>query len=462
LNANAANDLCRVAIVAGKRSAELALPAHLPLIDLLPTLVTLVDESIAVESTARGVILQRLGEAPLDEERTPATLGLRDGDVLYLRSRDAAMPPLKFDDLIDGVAVRIRELADRWSPSRTRWLFVALAMACLVTGLMILALPGPYLPRAATAGLVAAALLIGAVAGSRALGDRAISIALALSAVPFAGLCGALVPSVSAGGTEPVQTNFLAGAAAMATAAALARIALDDGGPIFFGVAVAGMAVTIGGFLAVVAPVDPTQAAAIVVAVVLLLSPVVPSVAFRLSGMRMPDLPNSVEDINRDIEPIPEPVMIARTAASDRYATAMYLALGLVCGGGLVLLTRPPGWAFPTFSFALSTLLLLRYRMLTSTWQRYAVVIPGVLGYALLVIRFASAASPLIRIAVYAMAMVLVGMTLLTSSQMMVDRRPRPYWGRIAEISESLLALSLLPLGLTVLGVFGMVRGLAG
>ena len=102
MSASASSELCRIVVVAPKRTAELAVPANIPLVDLMPHLVSQIDEELAEQWVGRGVDVQRLGEAPLDEEQTPAALGLHDGDTLYLRLRGTAMPALAYDDLIDS------------------------------------------------------------------------------------------------------------------------------------------------------------------------------------------------------------------------------------------------------------------------------------------------------------------------------------------------------------------------
>ena len=39
--------------------------------------------------------------------------------------------------------------------------------------------------------------------------------------------------------------------------------------------------------------------------------------------------------------------------------------------------------------------------------------------------------------------------------------RPSPFWGRVADIADTMLIVGLFPLALGVAGVFGYVRGLA-
>src|SRR5262245_14738539 len=128
------SDLCRLVVIAPTGSAELALPANVPLATLLPALVSLVGAA-PDDPPDTPMALQRLGEEPLDEECTAAQLGLRDGDSLYLRPRQTPMPAVTYDDVIDGVAARLRMRAGRWSAATTRRMLLGLAAAVLVPGL---------------------------------------------------------------------------------------------------------------------------------------------------------------------------------------------------------------------------------------------------------------------------------------------------------------------------------------
>src|SRR5690349_17188152 len=87
------SELCRLTIYGPRRTTEVAVPAHLPLVDLQPELLRLAGPGVAQQGiTSNGWVLQRLGEAPLDELLSPAELNLRDGSALHLRPRDAQLP----------------------------------------------------------------------------------------------------------------------------------------------------------------------------------------------------------------------------------------------------------------------------------------------------------------------------------------------------------------------------------
>lgn len=81
-----------------------------------------------------GWVLQRLGDEPLDEEQSADALELRDGDTLYLRPRRAALPPVHFDDLVDGVATGVQERGDSWRPELTHHVAVAVVLLALAAG----------------------------------------------------------------------------------------------------------------------------------------------------------------------------------------------------------------------------------------------------------------------------------------------------------------------------------------
>ncbi len=71
------DDLCRLAVCGPARTVELAVPIHVPLIDLLPALVGHLGDGLADAGLEHGGwVLQRLGDPPLREELSVAALGL--------------------------------------------------------------------------------------------------------------------------------------------------------------------------------------------------------------------------------------------------------------------------------------------------------------------------------------------------------------------------------------------------
>ncbi|MCZ9344045.1 EsaB/YukD family protein, partial [Streptomyces sp. TRM76130] len=97
--------LCRVTIRAPEKTIDLAVPSDIPLADLLPVVVGHAGEQLEEAGLQHGGwVLQRIGGEPLDPEGTPDSLDLRDGEVLLLRPEAEALPPVRFDSLVDAVS----------------------------------------------------------------------------------------------------------------------------------------------------------------------------------------------------------------------------------------------------------------------------------------------------------------------------------------------------------------------
>src|SRR5262249_34418381 len=129
-------NLCRLTVRAPESSFELAVPVDVQIMDLLPTIVGYAGSRAGADLNEAGLAhsgwaLQRLGEDPLDEESTPDALGLHDGDAVYLRPRQEAIPPVHFDDLVDSVATTLRERPDSWRPELSRRLLTAALLLLL-------------------------------------------------------------------------------------------------------------------------------------------------------------------------------------------------------------------------------------------------------------------------------------------------------------------------------------------
>ncbi|MYW11906.1 type VII secretion integral membrane protein EccD, partial [Streptomyces sp. SID2563] len=132
-------DLCHLTVRAPARTIDLSVPSDVPVADLLPTVLRYAGEDIEETGLEHdGWILQRLGGRPLDDEATLATLGLTDGDVLHLRPRTDALPEVRLDDLVDGIASVTRDRLHDWSEGAARHLLRALVAVAVLAGLALL------------------------------------------------------------------------------------------------------------------------------------------------------------------------------------------------------------------------------------------------------------------------------------------------------------------------------------
>lgn len=457
--------LCRLTVRTPERVVDLAVPVAVPIADLLPALVSYGGDDLEESGLEHsGWVLQKLGGEPLDEESTTQSLGLRDGEVLYLRPRAEQLPEVHFDDLVDGVATTMRARGNAWDARCSRVVLRAVVMAVLAAGLLALALPGGDRQlRAAVAAVAGIVVLAGAATASRAVGDSAAGAAIGLMAAPYLALAGALLPSGGAGKApvgELLGAQLLAGSAAGAGGAVLAVAAVAAYVPLLTAPALVALAGVAWGSLMLLMEVPASHAASMTAVLALVFGALVPALSARLSGLRLPALPTNAEELQQGIDPHSNELVVVRAALAEEWMTALFAAAGLVCGGCLagLLLDHPKLPALITAG-VLALVLLLHARGIGGAWSRLAVLLPGLAGGLLMACVAAAAISPGTR-------PVLVGVLLAVAAAAAIaswsvpGRRLVPYWGRIADLLHSIAAVALLPLALWVLGAFGALRGL--
>ncbi|MFC4508306.1 MULTISPECIES: type VII secretion integral membrane protein EccD [Streptomyces] len=463
---NAVAALCRLTVHAPGKAVDLAVPADVPVADLLPTLLRYSGEQVEETGLEHGGwVLQRLGGPPLDGEHTLETLDLKDGEVLYLRPRSESLPEVRLDDLTDGIATVMRDRLHGWRPEMSGHLLRALLVLTLLLGLAMLAWPsGDADLRAATAGAAGVLLLAGSASASRAVGDAPGGAVLGFMAAPFLAVAGWLLPGGEIAGQQAYHVlgaRLLAAGAAAAGGAVLALAVSAVATPVFVASAVVALAGAAAGALMSLLDVPTDDALTVVAAVMVVFGGFVPALSFKLAGMRMPSLPTNPGELQTDIEPYNEGDVATRTELSSGWMTALYAATGVVCVGGLAALAWRPNLAEALTAGVLSALLLTHGRGLVNVGQRLVLVTPGAWGAALLALTSAVNLTPSQRPVLVA-GLLGVAALLAIATWTIPGRRMLPYWGRAAEILQLLLAVALLPLTLWVLGVFGALRAING
>ncbi|MEU5692058.1 type VII secretion integral membrane protein EccD [Actinosynnema sp. NPDC020468] len=451
--------LCKLRVRAPSTGFELAVPVDIPLIDLMPTILGYAGRDLAEQGVDHdGWVLQRLGEAPLDQEATVDSLKLRDGETVHLRPRRDHLPTVHFDDIIDGLSTEARARADSWRPDATRWTLLAATVAAVSVAFGLLVGSPKSWPTLLASAVAALFLLVCAATAARALGDGVAALALGAASVPFVGLAGFLVPS-GPDGPVLLGARVLAGCVAGAGAAALGLAAVAGAAPVFVAIATFGLLCASGGLVMMLAGAPLAASATVVAVLAVLLGAFVPRLAFRLAGLRLPALPTNAQELQEDIQPHAGDEVVAKGRIADAYVTALFAAIGAACAVVLGFVVRDASWQATAFAWVLSALLLVHGRALGSVWQRLSILVPG--GYGVLRLLLAwheREPRPLGLVAgLFVLAAVLV-----VARWTLPGRRLLPQWGRLADVAESLAALSLLPLALWLLGVFAFARGLGG
>jgi ESX secretion system protein EccD len=459
--APAGADTCRVTVVGPGRRVDLALPARIPFAELFPAVADYagLGQDAAREAPA-GWVLQRLGQAPFSLEATPLQAGLRDGELIYLRPREAQLPELAFDDVADVIAAGIGDRPDRWGPRETRRTALGAAALALAGGAAALLLSGPpWAGAAVAAGGLAVLLLAGAAALSRVAGDTGAASMLGYAALPYAFLGGLLGPA----GTAPLShfgsLELLSGFAAALLAAVLAAVVVAGGAGLFLGAAGAALLGAGGAWLDYgFGSVGLTGAAALMAALALALTTLIPAVAFRIGRLMLPAVPRDADELRRDTLTVQGGEMLARTAAADRVVTGMVSGIGLTGAAAGIALALGHGWLPWLMCGVLGCALLLRSRVFHGRAQRLWLQVPGYAGLVLLAVA-AGHGKP---IAITLVPLAAGAAILIGAGTWLSGHRPSPFWGRAAEIVDMLLVIALIPLALGVAGVFADIRGLSG
>ncbi|MFF3653267.1 type VII secretion integral membrane protein EccD [Streptomyces sp. NPDC002181] len=463
---NSVNSLCRLTVRAPAKLIDLAVPSDVPVADLLPTLVEYAGENLAESGLEHsGWVLQRLGGERLAEELSIESLGLRDGDTVYLRPHTDQLPEVHLDDLVDGISTTMQQRPYGWTATISRRVLLSWAAAVLAAGFALLCVPGSSGSlRALAAAGVAVLLLAGAGSASRAVGDAASALALALPAICYLGLAGWLLPGGELAGPylyQALGSRVLAAGAAATGGAMIALTVVAAYAGVFVAAAVVGLSGALAGGLMVAADLAPAQTAGVVALAAVLFGAFVPSLSFRLAGLRLPLLPTNAQQLQEGIEPHPPAVVAQRATLADDWMTGLYGAAGAVCTGALLGLATRPGLSSLLTIGALTLLLVLHSRGLGNTLQRISLLLPSGIGLLLLLFAAATSFSPHGRLLLLA-TLLAVTAALTVASWTVPGRRMVPYWARAAELLHSAAAIATLPLAIWVLGVYGYLRGLNG
>ncbi|MFN8032245.1 MAG: type VII secretion integral membrane protein EccD [Mycobacterium sp.] len=178
-----ATQMCLVSVRSANRGADLAVPAHLPLCDLLPSVAEVVGEDVC----GRDMRLARVDGAVLDLDRSLAECGVCDGDVLMLTNAVEPTPPPRFD--LCGAVAREVSRADPGTPA-THPPIVALLWSAVAVGALLGR--SEVDPMCSGVGIACAVLVLSLAAALMVRRHRSLSVTLGLIASAFAGLAALL------------------------------------------------------------------------------------------------------------------------------------------------------------------------------------------------------------------------------------------------------------------------------
>ncbi|MEV7727628.1 type VII secretion integral membrane protein EccD [Streptomyces sp. NPDC087917] len=492
-----ATGFCRVTVVAPDSRIDVALPEDIAVADVYPELLRLTGQTQPVGAPTGFHLVRRSGTV-LDGARTLAAQRVLDGEVLSLRPFAESLPPAVFDDVSDAVASAVVRDRHRWSDDMLRGAGLAGAAVLLVLLGFVLWYADPvHHDMHGLPGVIAGAVgvLLTAAAGVRArvYRDRGSAVALGLAALPHLLIAGSGLVAAGAG-QGPGKLQFLLGCACVLVAS-VALVALTPQGDAPF-VAATFLAATgtLATFAAIASGGSATATAAVCAPVAIGLVAFLPGLSARFArlpigyaapqsaveGYETPDRHDGALDPEHAEAPeAGTPLDADRIAAQARRGHEMLLGLVGGCAAVAVGSAAVLGFSDDTWGrlLALATglAMLLRSRLFRYTSQVVCALAAGLASVGLLILGLAlnppaDLLFELVRYhdrggldlrTIWLSAAVIAGAALLVGISLVIPRKGlSPFWGRLLDLTEAAVLLSLVPLALAVLDVYGRARAL--
>lgn len=469
--------LARVTISAPQRRVDVALPEHVPLAELLPEVLRHAGEGLADDGEKHGGwLLRRTDGVALVTAQGLFPQGVRDGEVLHLVPARDNWPELEYDDVVEAIAEGARRRGTVWTPASTRTATLLAGAVLLTLGLAAVLSAGPEWGGAAYVGLGAGLLLaLAGVTASRAYGDAPAGAALGACAMPYAFAGGAAL--VASGDRVGVfgslawlgGPEMLSGAVAMLLVAALGGIGVAAALRIF----AAGSTVALLTALTALASMLTTAAgaAAILISVLVCGIGALPLLAIRFGKMPTPpvSLPTgsdaegftgaqsgaqSGRDLAREIPD--RATVFAAVTRTEELLAGMLLGHAVLAAGAFAVLATAGSLSARILIGVSAAALLLRSRLFVTLRQRVPLICGGLFGVAALGADLLSGADAGLRLAISTIGL-LLALATVAAGATYSRKPPSPYLGRAADLLDTLVVVSVIPVACAVVGLYSAV-----
>jgi type VII secretion integral membrane protein EccD len=348
-----------VTVTSGTRRVDLALPAAVSLVELVPDLARCV--AVLDVATAHGGfrVTTRDGRV-LRTDLGLTAQGVEHGEVLTVSAGADDETPWAYDDVVEAMTFVVERDVEHWSPAARRRTTLWSAVALLVVGAAgVLTQPGSG-PASTTAAVLAATLVISAVLFSQLRGD-----AVAAVTVGNLGCVCAAIAGLRAGhGAWPNGAAVALAGGGASAAGLVAALGVGRARLLLAPAVVVGAVWLTTGLLMENTSLEPAPPLTALLALVVLASSAFPGLALTaggtgrhvLSGIdAMPD----VEQRGIDLAQIAEDARLARQVLISASATAGFLIAALA---PMAVSCGPVGFAVPVLGCAVVMLRTRRYR----------------------------------------------------------------------------------------------------
>jgi len=438
--------LLRVTVTSSTRRVDLALPAAVPVAELVPELARSVGVLEAATAHCGYQLVERDGRI-LDPVSGLAAQGVEDGGVLTVVTGVVDEAPTIHDDLAVALAEVVTYDVRPWDAATGRRTALAAALFLLLAAAAALVLsPGSAVsPTAPVATSVA--LVVGAVLASRLRARAEAALTLGYTGCAYAAVSGLVLVR----GSPPSAMTYAAAGVGCLAAALVLALGLTSGGALMLPPGVAGAVFVVTGLGAARTSFAPPSVLTVAVTIVVLGGTTIPWLALATAGAGGAHVwPGDGSVVT--------PIDLERLRADARVAHE--IAVGLSATTGLLLVVVAPfavscGPAGAVVISLCCVLVMLRTRGRRGRTDVAVGLGSGVLGLA------STAASALLLEASWRpgahVALATAGLLLLAVTQ---GSRPRSVrLARLGDLAETATVLLLPPALVVATGLFAAVGG---
>lgn len=407
---------------------DLALPAGVPVAELLPGMVASLGR-LNASSATQGFRVVTASGRELDQTSTLAEQGIHAGHVLTLHRAGEASTDARYDDLAEAIGTAVADSRTPWRREDSVQLSGFSAAGLFVVAALLLAWQGTHDLTTVALGVVGAALVTLGAAVVLRTGALGGATALALCA-PV--LLGAAASALTDGPPTGLKAVFAGGGILLGSLATLVlphRLRASIAAPLLVGVGI-----TVLGALTTYLRVPDQRAAAAVLTLASLLVLLTPWVG-------LANVPARIDALSLSSAVGPDPKAVARQVAdADVVVLSLRVGAGLLLGALTPLVATTPLGGLLAASVALACLLGTR-----SLHGRAEVLVGVITGMATAILGGANLTrhEPTLVPWVVGLA-VLVGSFVLAFN--VISPALRPWLTRAADAVHIVALIALLPL----------------
>ena len=441
--------LLRVSVVAADRRADLGLPVHVPVAELVPELARSLN-LLDPQTVFAGYVLVTSDGRRLRGELGLAAQGVENGSVLTMAAAADERPPRVYDDVVEAMADTVEEQLEPWDPAVGRRTALAAATLVLAIGALSLGLLRVDVVAAAVAGVAAAVLVAAGIVLARTRGEPETSVLLCWIGVGYAATAG-----LTGTPGDPLGLPLTVAGGAAAAAALLGLLGLPERRTALLPGVVAGALGALTAGIALAADVNPADVAVVVLLLVVLAGSVLPWLVLASSGGAPAPEAEAVDPATAVAQPVP-PVDATAVARAARQAHELLLAV--IATVGLVVVLAAPlavslGLYGALVAVAACVVLLLRtrqYRVGTEVATGLAAGVAGLTSTCVSIVLLQRSWLPAL-----AVALAVVAVALLMSTLVPMPRSVRR--GRLGDVAELTALVAMVPLTVLGTGLVGSV-----